>query len=195
MIENKCKKCRREGEKLMLKGERCISPKCAMVKRAYAPGQHGQSFRGKLSEYGKQLREKQKARRIYGISESQFAKYVGLAEKMKGNNAENLMKLLEQRLDNIIFRLCVASSRSQARQMVSHRFFKVNNKIVNIPSFLVSVGDTIEIKNTKDISKANIPSWIEFDAKKNTATIKHLPSREEIDSTFNESLIIEFYSR
>lgn len=194
----KCRQCRREGEKLLLKGERCFSPMCAIVKRSYAPGQHGQSFRGKVSEYGKQLREKQKARRTYGISESQFAHYVELAEKMTGNNAENLVRLLELRLDNVIYRLGLASSRAQARQMVSHRTILVNSKTVNIPSFLVKAGDVVAPKYVdrfKDFKQSNTPTWIEFDAKKLSAKIKHLPMLEEIEHAYNESLIIEFYSR
>lgn len=193
-----CKKCRRENEKLLLKGERCLSPKCAMVKRPYVPGEHGQSFRGKSSEYGKQLREKQKAKRIYGVLETQFSNYVESAGKLEGNNAENLIKILETRLDNVIFRSGFAPSRSQARQMVSHRKFKINSKKVNICSILVKVGDVIEPASKADFSEiqsAGVPTWIELDTKKCLATIKHLPVRDEIDTTVNENLIIEYYSR
>ena len=193
-----CKKCRRESEKLMLKGERCASPKCAMIKRPYAPGQHGQSFHGKISEYGKQLREKQKARRIYGMGENQFSLYAEKADKLEGNTAENLMTLLETRLDNVLYRLGFASSRSAARQFASHGLFAVNGRRVTIPSFLVKAGDKIDpLKKEmfKDVKSANIPLWMTFDSKKLSATITHIPSREEINTTVNESLIIEFYSR
>jgi len=193
-----CKKCRREGEKLMLKGERCASPKCAMIKRPYAPGQHGQSFRGKVSEYGKQLREKQKARRIYGIGEKQFANYTEKADKLEGNTAENLLSLIESRLDNTLYRLGFAPSRSAARQFVSHGLFAVNDHKVSIPSFLVKPGDTIspiKKESFKEIKPLNLPSWIVFDQKDLKGTVNHIPTREEIDTTVNESLIIEFYSR
>jgi small subunit ribosomal protein S4 len=193
-----CKKCRRESEKLMLKGERCTSPKCAMIKRPYAPGQHGQSFHGKTSEYGKQLREKQKARRIYGMGENQFALYAEKAEKIEGNSAENLLILLESRLDNILYRLGFADSRSQARQFVSHGLFKVNEHKVSIPSFLVKTGDIItpaKKEKFKEIKSANLPTWIALDQKNISAKVNHAPTREEIDTTVNESLIIEFYSR
>jgi len=197
MIEA-CKKCRREGEKLLLKGERCLSPKCAMVKRPYAPGQHGQARFTKQSEYGKQLREKQKARRIYGMGETQFANYAVEAGKAEGNTADILMKLLETRLDNVVYRLGFAASRSGARQMVSHGLMQVNGKKVSIPSYRLKAGDVIEPKNKAafaDFKNANVPTWIEIDAKKVAGTVKHIPSREEIDTTVNESLIIEFYSR
>ena len=193
-----CKKCRRENEKLMLKGERCLSPKCAMVKRPYAPGQHGQSFRGKVSEYGKQLREKQKARRIYGIGERQFANYAEKADKLEGNTAENLLILLESRLDNTLYRLGLAPSRSSARQIVAHGRFAVNDKKVSIPSFLVKPGDKINpIKKEafKEVSGQNTATWMNFDQKSLSGTVNHTPTREEIDTTVNESLIIEFYSR
>ncbi len=193
-----CKKCRREGEKLMLKGERCASPKCAMVKRPYAPGQHGQSFRGKISEFGKQLREKQKARKIYGIGEAQFRIYAKNADKIEGNTAENLLKLLELRLDNILYRSGFALSRSSSRQMVNHGLFKVNGKKTNIPSFTAKIGDKIEpINKTKfsEVKPLNLPTWLLFDPKNVAVEVKHIPGREEIDTTVNESLIIEYYSR
>lgn len=193
-----CKKCRREGEKLFIKGDKCLSPKCVIIKRAYAPGDHGQSFKGKQSEYGKQLREKQKARRIYGIMEAQFRKYVGEAEKLEGNSSANLMKLLETRVDNLIYRTGFTSSRSDARQQASHGMFNVNGKKVRIPSYRLKAGDILSpIKNDryKEVTLSSSLSWIEVDGKKMTATIKHLPSREEIDTNINENLIIEFYSR
>lgn len=193
-----CKKCRREGEKLMLKGERCFSPKCAMIKRPYAPGQQGQTFHGKSSEYGKQLREKQKARRIYGLSESQFSLYARKADKMAGNSALNLLRMLELRLDNAIYRLGLARSRSEARQAVSHRAFTVNGKRVSIPSFQLREKDVVLPvfkERYTDRKVAAFPSWLSFDAKTLQGTVVHKPEREEIDTTLNESLIIEFYSR
>ena len=182
----------------MLKGERCLSPKCAVVRRSYAPGEHGQGFRGKVSQYGKQLREKQKAKRIYGIDEGQFARYVTEAEKYVGNRSEGLMQLLEMRLDNVIYRLGFASSRAQARQYASHGLFTVNGKSVTIPSFQLKVDDVVTPKVTKlfkelPLNQANI--WLEADSKKLSGKVLHRPSREEIDTPINESLIIEFYSR
>jgi small subunit ribosomal protein S4 len=195
---NDCKKCRREGVKLSLKGEKCLSVKCPVTKRPYAPGDHGQNFRSKLSEYGKQLREKQKARRIYGIGEVQFRSYVKLANKMLGNKTENLMRLLELRLDNVVYRQGYASSRSQARQMVSHGLFTVGNRKVTIPSYRLKVGEIVAPKQSdkfKDLSLNTSLTWIETDTKKLSGLVKHLPAREEIDTPVNESLIIEFYSR
>lgn len=196
MIES-CKKCRREGEKLLLKGERCLSQKCAMVKRPYAPGQSGQSFRGKQNEYGKQLREKQKAKRLYIIGEKQFSNYADKAERMIGNSGENLMRLLEIRLDNVIYRLGLTNSRNHSKQLISHGLIKVNEKKVSIPSFQVKIGDIIEPRRKEAFKEFSsiTPSWIDFDQKKLSAKIKHLPVREEIDTTVNERLIIEFYSR
>lgn len=193
-----CKKCRREGIKLIIKGERCLSPKCAMTKKGYGPGDHGQGFRSKVSEYGKQLREKQKARRIYGIRETQFANYVKHAQKSTGSKTENLMRLLETRLDNIVYRLGFAPSRAAARQLVSHGFFRVNDGRVTIPSYRVKPLDMITPKKHKlfaELSLGNNVSWLESNSKKLSATVKHLPSREEIDTPVNENLIIEFYSR
>lgn len=193
-----CKKCRREGEKLLIKGERCLSPKCALTKRAYAPGDHGQGFHGKVSEFGRQLREKQKARRIYGISEGQFSKYVGKANTMIGNKSENLMRLLETRIDNVIYRLGFASSRSSARQMVSHGLFNINGKKVSTASLIVKASDVIVPKKKemfKDITLNSSFTWLEVDTKKLEGSVKHLPVRDEIDTPINESLIIEFYSR
>lgn len=182
----------------MLKGERCLTAKCAFARRSYGPGQHGQNFRGKRSEYGKQLREKQKTRKIYGIDEQQFANYVLIADKMEGNNAANLMTVLELRLDNIIFRTGLAVSRSQARQFAAHGLFQVNGRTSTIPSMLVKPGDVITPKNEEffKVIETNCAStWIDYSAKKMTATIKHIPSREEIDTVVNENLIIEYYSR
>lgn len=182
----------------MLKGERCLSPKCAITKRAYAPGDHGQGFRGKVSEYGRQLREKQKARRIYGLSESQFSQYVDKANAMLGNNSENLMRLLETRFDNIVYRLGFATSRSFARQMVSHGLFKINGRKVTIPSYKVKASDIISPRNAEDFKEVDLNksiTWLEADSKKYEGVVKHLPVRDEIDTSINESLIIEFYSR
>lgn len=193
-----CKKCRRENEKLMLKGDRCLSPQCAIIKRPYAPGQHGQAFQRKISEYGKQLREKQKAKRIYGISETQFSNYVEKSGKMDGNNAENLLKTLECRLDNVVYRCGFATSRSGARQMVNHQHFLVNSKKVNIPSYSLKAADIVNPVNKAkfpEMKNSGVPTWISFDPKKGTATINHIPVREEIDIAVNENLIIEYYSR
>lgn len=193
-----CKKCRREGMKLVLKGERCLSQKCAVLRRPYAPGDHGQGSFKKMSEYGKQLREKQKARRIYGIGEVQFANYARKADIMTGNKTENLMRLLETRLDNIVYRIGLATSRSEARQIVSHGRVTVNGSKVNIPSYSVKEGATIAPKvpkSFKDLSLNSNVSWIQIDGKSVSGKILHLPTREEIDTPVNESLITEFYSR
>ena len=193
-----CRKCRRASEKLLLKGEKCLSPNCSLTKRPYAPGQHGQSFRGKISEYGRQLAEKQKARCIYNVLEAQFAGYVKKADTMQGNKSENLLKLLESRIDNVIFRLGFAPSRSAARQYVSHEFFNLNGHKVKTASLQVKPGDVIEIRKKdyfKEVKLNSAITWIDVDSKKMKAEIKHLPTREEIDTNINESLIIEFYSR
>lgn len=196
---NSCEQCRRVGDKLMIKGERCLSQKCAMIKKPFAPGSHGQTdSRSKKSEYGRQLIEKQKAREIYGIRERQFRGYVDRAEKMVGNKAENLMKLLELRLDNVVFRLNFAVSRAQARQMVSHGLIQVNGKKVTIPSKILQENDSILPKYKEkysEISNTGLASWLDLNAKKVTGTVKHVPTREEIDTPINENLIIEFYSR
>jgi small subunit ribosomal protein S4 len=200
-----CKLCRREGEKLYLKGERCYTPKCSVSKRAYAPGQHGQA-RKKISEYGLQLREKQKLRRVYGILEKQFSGYFSLADRKKGITGENLLQLLECRLDNAIYRLGLGASRKEARQLVRHGHFLVNGKKVNIPSFLVKTGDEISVKesslgsvkikgNLEDAGSRSIPEWIEYNANNHTAKIKAMPTREQIDTQVKEHLIVELYSR
>lgn len=194
-----CEKCRSAGEKLMLKGERCLSSKCAMVKRPYGPGSHGATeSRSKKSEYGRQLAEKQRAKEIYGIREAQFRNYITKAEKMTGNTAENLVQLLELRLDNIIYRLGLAVSRAQARQMVSHGLVAVNGKKVNIPSYTTKEKDAILPKykeKYKEMKIVHFPSWLDFDQKSVQGQVKHIPIREEIDTPINENLIIEFYSR
>ncbi|HOP73566.1 MAG TPA: 30S ribosomal protein S4 [Bacillota bacterium] len=199
-----CKLCRREGEKLYLKGERCYSPKCSIARRAYAPGQHGQA-RKKMSEYGLQLREKQKLRRIYGVLERQFAGYFEMAERKKGITGENLLQILESRLDNVIYRIGFGVSRKEARQLVRHGHFLLNGKKANIPSILVKAGDVITIKESSlssDKIKINLesagkslPEWIDYDANTQTATIKALPNREQIDIPVQEHLIVELYSR
>lgn len=203
--EASCKLCRREGEKLFLKGERCYTNKCAVVRRPHAPGQHGQQ-RKKLSEYGLQLREKQKARRFYGILESQFRKYFEMAVSRKGVTGENLLQILESRLDNVVFRLGLATSRPEARQLVRHGHFTVNGRKVNIPSYLVSPGDIIEVReksrNSPKIKailesargKA-VPKWLEFNPEDIVGKVISLPAREEIDFPIKEHLIVELYSK
>jgi small subunit ribosomal protein S4 len=200
-----CKLCRREGEKLYLKGERCYTGKCSVSKRAYGPGQHGQA-RKKVSEYGIQLREKQKLRRFYGVLERQFSGYFTLADRKKGITGENLLQLLESRLDNIVYRLGWGVSRKEARQLVRHGHFLVNGKKVNIPSFLVKVGDEITVKekslssvklkqNLEDSASRSIVEWIDYNPASYTAKIKVLPNREQIDIPIQEHLIVELYSR
>lgn len=203
--EAACRLCRREGEKLYLKGERCYTNKCSVGRRSYAPGQHGQD-RKKISEYGLQLREKQKLRRIYGILERQFAGYFALAERKKGITGENLLQILESRLDNVVYRLGYASSRKEARQLVRHGHFLVNGKKVNIPSFLVKAGDVISIKESsldspklkeilEDASGRTVPEWLEVDVNSHSGKVKNLPMREQIDIPIQEHLIVELYSR
>ncbi len=200
-----CRLCRREGQKLFLKGDRCYSGKCAIEKRAYAPGQHGQS-RKKLSEYGLQLREKQKAKRFYGVLEGQFAHYYELAEKKQGVTGENLLQILESRLDNVIYRLGFGLSRAEARQLVVHGHFLVNGKKVDIPSYLVKEGDVIAIKETsrslpkiKAIIEAtegkNIPEWLSLDKNSLQGTVVTLAKRSDIDLEIAEHLIVELYSK
>jgi len=199
-----CRLCRREGMKLYLKGDRCYTDKCAITKRTYAPGQHGTSRR-KLSNYGIQLREKQKAKRFYGVLESQFRKYFEIADKQTGITGENLLRLLESRLDNVVYRLGFASSRAEARQLVVHGHFRVNGKKVDIPSYLVSAGDIISVKERSKSSdkfrslvenfKGNVPEWLTVDMEKLEGTVLSLPSREDIDLPIAENLIVELYSR
>lgn len=192
-----CRKCRREGEKLLLKGERCLSPKCALVKRSYAPGQHGMTASKKPSEYGRQLREKQKVKRIYGISESVLRKYYAIAEKSKENTTEKMISILETRLDNVIYRAGIAASRATARQSVSHGKVYVNGNRLSIPSYLVSEKDEITFSkesNTSKISTQNI-SWLNATKDKLSVTVTKIPTREEIELNVNENLVVEFYSR
>jgi len=200
-----CRLCRREGEKLFLKGERCYTNKCAIARRGYAPGQHGQQ-RKKISEYGLQLREKQKARRFYGVLERQFRGYFAKAVKQKGVTGENLLQLLERRLDNVVYRLGLATSRPEARQLVRHNHFTVNGKKANIPSILLNVGDVVAVKEKfrnseklKSILEITggkvVPNWLEFDAENLTGKVVSLPTREEIDLPIREHLIVELYSK
>ena len=201
-----CRICRREGEKLFLKGSRCYTDKCALTRRAYAPGQHGQK-RKKQSEYGVQLREKQKAKSFYGVLESQFRKYFEEAARSKEVTGTKLLQILESRLDNVVYRLGLATSRSQARQLVRHGHFEVNGVKVNIPSYLTKVGDVIKVRESsanneifKQIVEANengrpVPTWLESDLANKTGKIVALPTREEIDLPVQEHLIVELYSK
>ena len=200
-----CRICRREGDKLFLKGDRCYSDKCAIARRSYAPGQHGQG-RKKSSEYGTQLREKQKAKRYYGLLEGQFYHYFELAEKMSGMTGENLLKVLESRLDNVVYRAGFAMSRPEARQLVSHAHFTVNGKKVNIPSYRVKPGDVVAITEKsmgsdkfKAILEANASrpalNWLSLDKAKGQVTVVSLPERSEIDLQVEEHLIVELYSK
>ncbi|MFH1412843.1 MAG: 30S ribosomal protein S4 [bacterium] len=204
-LDAQCRKCRRAGSKLMLKGDRCSSPKCAMVSRNYIPGIHGAKRRAKQSQYGVQLAEKQKAKHSYGMREKQFRILFEKA-KRKGNAGENFLKMLETRLDNVIYRLGLAVSRSQARQMVSHSNFLVNDKLVNVPSFQVKSNDIIKIKKSKEnnklfnqslgkAKKANLPGWLNWDWTELQAKVLHEPSKGEVDQSINSQAIVEFYSR
>lgn len=200
-----CKLCRREGVKLFLKGDRCYTDKCAIVRRAYAPGQHGKK-RSKQSEYGLQLREKQKARRFYGVLESQFLKYYYMASRQKGMTGENLLKILESRLDNVVYRMGLANSRPEARQLVRHGHFNIDGKTVDIPSYLVKVGDVIQLKDSmKDSPKFKelietsqtkiVPAFIEFDQETVTGKIIDVCKREDVSLPIEERFIVEFYSK
>ena len=200
-----CRLCRRENQKLFLKGDRCYSEKCAMNRRAFVPGQHGQNqMRRKVSEYGLQMRAKQKAKRYYGVLESQFLKYFKMAERKTGITGENLLRFLESRLDNVVYRAGFAMSRKEARQLVLHRHFKVNGKIVDIPSYLVKEGDKVSVKNVdcgkiKESTEKNaarpVPAWMNKDLEKMTAHIEKLPERDDIDFDIEEHLIVELYSK
>ena len=204
-IGPKCRQCRREGEKLFLKGEKCFGSKCAIEKRPTPPGMHGQK-RGRLSDYGLQLREKQKLRRIYGVLEKQFRNYYKKAATTKGSTGENLLQLLEGRLDNTVYRMGFASTRAEARQLVSHKSVVVNGIVVNIPSYQVNAGDTIEIrekaksqsriKSALEIAaQVGLPDWVDVDDKKMVGVLKALPEREEILPDINENLVVELYSK
>lgn len=208
-LRSSCRKCRREGEKLFLKGERCFSQKCAIERRNYPPGPHGRQSqwrRSRESDFGKQLRAKQKARRVYGVLEKQFRRYYRQALKSRGLTGLTMLQMLESRLDNVIYRMGFASSRSQARQLVSHGHFLVNGRRSNVPSMLIKEGDSIELregsrnntyfKELNDLAKERtVPEWVDRDLKKISGSIKRLPERTEIDANLNEQLIVEFYSR
>ncbi|PJA98419.1 MAG: 30S ribosomal protein S4 [Ignavibacteriales bacterium CG_4_9_14_3_um_filter_30_11] len=200
-----CKLCRREKEKLFLKGQKCFTEKCPIENKNYPPGQHGVSRRTKISEYGIQLREKQKIKRIYGLLETQFRNYFYKANKQKGITGENLVKLLERRLDNVVFRLGFASSRKQARQLIRHRHFSVNNGIVDIPSFIVSPGDIVQIREkSKKLDaihdslkriKDSTYSWLSVDKAALAGTFVEVPERADIPLNANEQLVVELYSK
>ena len=200
-----CRLCRREGKKLYLKGERCVSGKCALDRRNTAPGQHGAATK-KLKEYGKQTREKQTARRYYGVLEKQFVNYYEEAERTQGMTGENLLKLLERRLDNVVFRMGMAESRNEARQLVLHEHFSVNGKKVNVPSIIVRVGDEVKVMDNfrnspkcKALAEAmatkNAPKWLETNKENLSAKVVAMPERDDIDFPFNEQLIVELYSK
>ncbi|MCL6476860.1 MAG: 30S ribosomal protein S4 [Peptococcaceae bacterium] len=203
--EAQCRLCRREGMKLYLKGDRCYSGKCAVDRKSYAPGMHGQT-RKKVSEYGIQLREKQKTRRVYGILEKQFRNYFKEAERQQGITGENLLRLLERRLDNVIYRLGLGTSRMEARQLVRHGHFTVNGRKVNIPSFLVRIGDIIEVREKSKESPRikelleraadrTLPPWLEYEPDQARGRVIAFPTRDQIDVPVQEHLIVELYSR
>ena len=205
-LDAKCRQCRREGEKLYLKGEKCFTDKCAIERRSYAPGQHGQRSGMRMSDYGKQLREKQKTRRIYGVLERQFRKTYAEASRSKGVTGERLLQLLETRLDNVAYRMGFGASRTEARQVVRHNGIHVNGKRVNIPSYQVRPGDLVEVAEkakaqlrikaaVEAAESRGFPEWIEVDAKGLKGTFKALPARTDMSSTVNESLIVELYSK
>ncbi len=199
-----CRLCRREGTKLYLKGDRCYTDKCALSRRNYAPGQHGQS-RSKLTNHGVQLREKQKVRRYYGVLEGQFKQYYEMASKQPGVTGENFLKLLESRIDNVVYRLGLATSRAEARQLVVHGHFSINGKRVNVPSILISVGDVIEIieksrssakfKELVENHKSSVPQWLSVDPENMQGRVIAEPSREDIELPIEEHLIVEWYSK
>ncbi len=204
-----CKLCRREGEKLFLKGQRCFTPKCAFERRSYPPGEHGrdsQFRRRRVSDYSRQLREKQKTRRIYGVTERQFRRYYRTASQQRGLTGVNLLRMLERRLDNVVYRMGMAESRQQARMLVTHGHFNVNGRRTDIPSMLVEAGDLIEVregsrkrpyfKGVGDVAEAKTaPAWIERDLSDLSGKIAKMPERADIDANLNEQLIVEYYSR
>ena len=200
-----CRQCRREGQKLFLKGDRCYTQKCAMENRPYPPGQHGQG-RSKTSEYGQQMREKQKAKRYYGLLESQFRSYFDMAERRPGQTGENLLAICESRLDNVVYRLGFAMSRAEARQLVNHGHFTVNGKRVDIPSYRVKAGDVVAVgEKFRDLlpikealissERFEVPGWLEVDIEKLSGNVLALPTREQISGDINEQLIVELYSK
>ena len=204
-IDSVCKLCRREGMKLFLKGERCLSDKCAFERRSYGPGVHGQRQR-KQSEYGVRLREKQKVKRLYGLLEKQFRNYYHRAARQKGITGENLLRLLERRLDNVVYRLGLAHSRKQARQLVRHNHLLVNGRKVNIPSYIVNQGDKVAVKEKsrkleafltalERVDARGVPAWLEIDREQARGVVLNLPARADIDQDIQEQLIIELYSK
>jgi small subunit ribosomal protein S4 len=205
-LEPKCKQCRRVGEKLFLKGDKCFTVKCPIVRRNYAPGQHGQSGTGRLSGFGQQLREKQKAKKMYGLLERQFRNYYEKALRQTGNTGESIFRLLELRLDNAVYRLGFATSRDQARQLVNHGHIQVNGRRVDIPSSHVRIGDVISVQEAskklpyfqeleKAIEKSTIPTWVSRDAKAMSGKIESIPTLEHFPTGIQMPLIIEYYSR
>ena len=200
-----CKLCRREGKKLFLKGDRCLTDKCALSRRSTVPGQHG-AGRKSVKEYGQHLREKQTARRYYGVQEKQFKKYYNAADKQEGIAGENLLSLLERRFDNVVYRMGMASSRKEARQLVRHAHFTLNGKKADIPSIILKVGDVVALKDKsrssekmkalmENMASVNAPKWLEVNADAASAKVIAIPAREDVDFDFNEQLIIEFYSK
>ena len=200
-----CKLCRREGKKLFLKGDRCLTDKCALSRRATVPGQHG-AGRKSVKEYGQHLREKQTARRYYGVQEKQFKKYYNVADKQEGIAGENLLSLLERRFDNVVYRMGLASSRKEARQLVRHAHFTLNGKKADIPFIILKVGDVVALKDKsrsseklkalmENMASVNAPKWLEVNADAASAKVIAIPAREDVDFDFNEQLIIEFYSK
>ena len=199
--EAACRLCRREGEKLFLKGQRCYTGKCAIARRSFAPGQHGQG-RKKVSEYGTQLREKQKTKRFYGVLENQFRKTFATAEHMKGKTGENLLRLLELRMDNVIYRMGIGSSRAGARQLVTHGHFTLNGKKADIPSMTLKAGDVIAVRDSsrkspkfQDITRRPVPAWLSFNTETLTGSIVQVPARSDVDIEVKETLIVELYSK
>ena len=200
-----CKLCRREGKKLFLKGDRCLSDKCALDRRATVPGQHG-AGRKSVKEYGQHLREKQTARRYYGVQEKQFRKYYAAADKKEGITGENLLSLLERRYDNVVYRMGLASSRKEARQLVRHAHFTLNGKKADIPSIILKVGDVVALKEKsrssekikglmENMANVNAPKWLELNVEAASAKVIAIPARDDVDFEFNEQLIVEFYSK
>jgi len=201
-----CRLCRREGMKLFLKGERCYTDKCAIEKRNFAPGQHGKTRKSKLAGYGVQLREKQKVKRIYGVLEEQFRRYFEQAERMRGITGETLLQLLERRIDNVAYRLGLATSRPQARQLVRHGHLTVNGRKVNIPSFSLKPGDVVAVRESsrksaailhglEEVKGRGVPEWLQFDAAAMSAKVSSVPTREQINLPVQEQLIVELYSK
>jgi len=200
-----CRLCRREGQKLFLKGDRCYGDKCSVARRPYPPGIHGQG-RHKISEYGQQLREKQKCKRVYGVLERQFTRYFDMAERKPGVTGENLLQILESRLDNVVYRLGFASSRAEARQLVRHRHFTVNGRIVSLPSYRVRPGDVVAVKESsrslnkfveaaEEMSQRIIPEWLDLNVEAMEGRVLSLPTRDQIDTDVQEQVVVELYSR